>query len=48
MEIHRATKRGGKYPPLSLNTEVNNCFIIYHTATKNIVSLFQYTKNVRN
>ena len=44
VDIHRATKRGGKYPPLSLNTEVNNCFIIYHTDTKNSVYLSHYTE----
>ena len=26
VDIYRATKRRGKYPPLATNTEVNSCF----------------------
>ena len=28
MDIYRAAKRRGKYPPLFTDTEVNNCFSI--------------------
>ena len=28
MNIYRAVKQRGKYPPLATNTEVNNCFSI--------------------
>ena len=31
VDIYRATKRRGKYPPLATDTEVNNCFSIYLT-----------------
>ena len=32
VDIYRAAKRQGKYPPLFTDTEVNNCFSIYHTS----------------
>ena len=32
VDIYRAAKRRGKYPPLFIDTEVNNCFSIYHTS----------------
>ena len=32
VDIYRAAKRRGKYPPLFTDTEVNNCFSIYHTS----------------
>ena len=41
--IYLATKWQGKYPLLSM-TEMNNYFSIYHTYTKILVCLFQYTK----
>ena len=35
VDIYRAAKRRGKYPPLFTDTEVNNCFSIYHTSCIN-------------
>ena len=32
VDIYRAAKRRGKNPPLFTDTEVNNCFSIYHTS----------------
>ena len=32
VDIYQATKRRGKYSPLFTDTEVNNCFSIYHTS----------------
>ena len=32
VDICQAVKRQRKYPPLFINTEVNNCFSIYHTS----------------
>ena len=29
VDIYRAAKRRGKYPPLTTDTEVNSCFSIY-------------------
>ena len=29
VDIYRAAKRGGKYPTLATDTEVNSCFSIY-------------------
>ena len=29
LDIYRAAKQRGKYPPLATDTEVNNCFSIY-------------------
>ena len=35
VDIYRAAKRQGKHPPLFTDTEVNNCFSIYHTSCIN-------------
>ena len=35
MDIHLAASRLGQYPPLFTDTEVNNCFSIYHTSSIN-------------
>ena len=32
LDIYRAAKRGGKYPPLFTSTSPNNCFSTYHTS----------------
>ena len=32
VDICQAAKRQGKYTPLFINTEVNNCFSLYHTS----------------
>ena len=32
VDIYRAARRRGKYPLLFIDTEVNNCFSIYHTS----------------
>ena len=29
VDVYRAAKRPGKYPPLATNTEVNSCFSLY-------------------
>lgn len=31
VDIHRTTKRRGKYPPLATDTEVNSYFTIFET-----------------
>ena len=44
VDIYRAAKRQGKYPPLPTETEVNSCFSIYQnseiTAQKDDFNLF--------
>ena len=45
MDIYRAAKRRGKYPPLATDTEVNSCFSIYYNSeiihtTKNYLDDF--------
>ena len=40
-DIYRVAKRQGKYPPLFTDTEVNNCFSIYHTSRINSGPIMQ-------
>ena len=33
VDIYRAARRQGKYPPLTTDTEVNSCFLLVYTKT---------------
>ena len=41
VDIYRAAKRRGRYPPLFTSTSVNNCFSIYHTRWINSVLMIE-------